>query len=73
MAILNLIYLCYSLERLKLHMVREMFSVKISDKELFTEAQKVNESQEIDSNKYANPLKKELEKKKTKNQKKEKG
>ena len=66
MAILNLIYLCYSLERLKLHMVREMFSVKISDKELFTEAQKVNESQEIDSNKYANPLKKELEKKKKK-------
>ena len=66
MAILNLIYLCYSLERLKLHMVREMFSVKISDKELFTEAQKVNESQEIDTNKYANPLKKELEKKKKK-------
>ena len=66
MAILNLIYMCYSLERLKLHMAREMFSIKISDKELFTESQKVNESQEIDSNKYANPLKKELEKKKKK-------
>ena len=64
MAILNLIYMCYSLERLKLHMGREMFSNKISSKEIFVESQKVNESQEIDSNKYANPLKKELEKKK---------
>ena len=73
MAILNLIYTCYSFERLKLHMAREMFSIKASNKELFTEAQKVNESQEIDSNKYANPLKKELEKKKNKKSKEGKG
>ena len=73
MAILNLIYMCYSLERLKLHMGREMFSNKISNKELFIESQKVNESQEIDSNKYANPLKKELEKKKKKSKEKKEG
>jgi hypothetical protein len=69
MIILDITYISYSIERLKIYMARVMFSKQIINKEIINEPQKIiesQESQEIDSNdnKIANPLKKDLEKKK---------
>ena len=72
MIILDITYISYSIERLKIYMARVMFSKQIINKEIINEPQKIiesqesQESQEIDSNdnKIANPLKKDIENKK---------
>ena len=54
------------MKRLKIFMAREMFSNNVTNKELIAESKKIADNQDSDSNKYANPLKKALEKGKMK-------
>ena len=59
--ILNSIYIFHSLEKLKIQMARELFAVKLTDKRINTEFQKINEIKKFKDSNYANPLKKVLE------------
>ena len=60
--IMNFVYLCYSLDRIKNFLIRQMPSYNQFYKEINAESNKVNGNMNI----IANPLKKELEKNKDK-------
>ena len=66
---INFIFICHSLERLKIFLAKEMFGNEIINIDAISETKKLDETQKLNIKKFANPTRKEKEKNKTKNKK----
>ena len=74
LSIINFIFICHSLERLKIYLAREMFEDKTKKNEIISETKKLKDNQDLNINKLSNPNKKKktMSKKKSKMKNKDK-
>ena len=70
--IIDFLYICYTLEKLKLFLAKELFKNNSINNEIILESKKLDDAPKINIEEYANPTKKnnQINKKKKKNSKK---
>ena len=66
---INFIFICHSLERLKIFLAKEMFGNEVINIDAISETKKLDETQKLNIKKFANPTRKEKEKNIAKNKK----